>query len=278
MIRRDVLLADGAAGWYLAAQPEHARISGQFAAACQTELLFGDSDMDDPAQQQVRDEVLAAIVHHDDGWTEWEKSPRIDAALLRPLSFTELPAAEAVDIWERSVKVAESIGPLAAWMVGGHFARLLSHADHMGREPVAMKWQADVEDRRVEWLSDWTARNFRVHTIAAARRALEWLWTFDEVSLWFCCHGPPREENTIEPFIAGHGTPLAMELTIGGGPSLSRCAMADPWRFEPAELEIEISGLKVQQAPYSDGASLLAAGTPGMDRWRLRPAVESAEF
>jgi Protein of unknown function (DUF3891) len=64
MIRRDIRLEGGAPAWLLVSQPAHARISGELARAWNEELP---------------QEALEGIVHHDDGWYEWEAAPQFDA-------------------------------------------------------------------------------------------------------------------------------------------------------------------------------------------------------
>ena len=88
MIRRDAVLADGSAGWLLISQLEHARIAGELAAACLGAGAAGEFG-------SRWSEVHAAIVHHDDGWLEWERTPRCDPHTGCPVSYTHLEPAEA---------------------------------------------------------------------------------------------------------------------------------------------------------------------------------------
>ncbi len=190
MIRRDVQLADGAPAWALISQIEHARISALFASQCRGQ--FG------PAHASlIRDEVLVAIAAHDDGWREWEEAPQLDPKHGRPLSFMELAVGDATAIWSKSIAIAEEIGPLAAWMVSGHFMRLLEHSEHARFDSLAQSWLAEVRPRRDVWFAKWQAIEPELRDAAVADEALEWLWAFDEASLWFCCHGPVGDENSF---------------------------------------------------------------------------------
>jgi hypothetical protein len=269
MIRRVIQFPDGAAGWVLISQIEHARISGQLAAHCLGR--FTANELAD-----VRRELLTAIACHDDGWADWERSPRLDATLARPVSFMELEVAEALDVWTKSITAAEQQGPLAAWMVTGHFSRLLENSDHARHDPLAATWLGEMRQRREKWLADWRARNPAVRTRGVAEEALQWLWAFDEVSLWFCCHCPvggERRPNAPQQSRVGRGTPIEMELFASGarvGAAKSRgAAGATPWRFDVALIDIEAAGCIVPVRRYENSQALLAAAEPHTLRWRL---------
>jgi hypothetical protein len=263
MIRRDIRLADGSAGWMLISQIEHARISAELAAHC-TGRFGGESDV---ASSEVRNEVLAAILHHDDGWAEWEQSPQLDRASGRPLAFTELAVADALAVWTRSVEAAAAIGPLAAWMVSGHFLRLANHSETTRENADFKTWKSQFGARRIAWLALWQSGDPGRLTRGLADEALQWLWTFDEVSLWLCCTCLLHEPIPCapEPYSAGHGTPIEMELHAGG-PEL---AVLRPWRFDRETLEVTISGRQVTAARYRNSAELHAAGAQASLHWRL---------
>src|SRR4029079_4894979 len=143
----------------------------------------------------------------------WERAPRLDATLGRPLSFMELEAAESIALWSRSVAAAEKHGPLAAWMVAGHFLRLLNHSEHAHRELCTVKWREEMEDRQREWLAARPAVDPVRRSGAVSDESLQCLWTFDEVSLWFCCTCPNLEGDArtdAHSAIAGKATPIEM--------------------------------------------------------------------
>jgi hypothetical protein len=278
MIRRDVRLPDGSAGWMLIAQVEHAHISAQLAERCSGR--FGSQscasiDGKTNPLAAVRAEVLAAIRCHDDGWAEWERAPRLDPKLGRPLSFMELDHAESIAIWSRSIATAEAYGPLAAWMVAGHFLRLLNKSDSAHHEQSAVQWRDDMERRRDAWLHAWQAVDPALRSRALADEALQWLWTFDEVSLWFCCICPNREGDSrtdVHSTIAGQGTPVELRLESTADKELGT-AIAHPFRFDQNAVNIEAAGLVLPAAKYADPDELLAVGQPTTIHWRLQSAL-----
>src|SRR5690606_14127877 len=131
MIRRTQLAPDGLPRWVLIPQTEHARLSGQMAAA----WGGGGYSRLDPYE-----EMVAAAAHHDDGWAAWDQHSDVDPATGRPLDFTEMPVPVSLEIWRGSIQSARRYGPLAAWAVSGHFSAL------MQRFPA--RWQGGSDEDR----------------------------------------------------------------------------------------------------------------------------------
>ena len=269
MIRRDVQLADGAPAWALISQIEHARISALLALQCRGQ--FGPANA-----SLVRDEVLVAIAAHDDGWREWEQAPTLDAKYGRPLSFMELAVGDATAIWSKSIAVAEEIGPLAAWMVSGHFMRLLEHSEHARFDSRAQTWLDAIRPRRAAWFVKWQAIEPELRDAAVADEALQWLWAFDEASLWFCCHCPiggEQRRDASGAYASGRGTHVELSLSSSGEAAASEhergVAHAKPWRFDVESLDFEATALLVPARRYDSPQQLLVAGTSHTLRWRL---------
>ncbi len=124
MIRREMMLADGAAIWLLVSQVEHAHVSG--------EVVQHWRDAFSP-------DVAEAVCHHDDGWATWEAAPKMNPEVGGPYSFLEMPLAESLTIWDESIAAGRKFGPLAGWMVAGHFYNLLADSDR-ANDPPAIAW------------------------------------------------------------------------------------------------------------------------------------------
>jgi hypothetical protein len=275
MIRREMRLDDGAAGWMLISQIEHARLSAQLAShaiaqfGARTERA-GSSPTPAPVATpaSVRQEVLDAILHHDDGWAAWERAPRLDPERRRPLSFTELAPAEALAIWSASIEAAAKIGPLAASMVAGHFMRLLDQGDSLHADPAAVAWRADMAGRRDAWLAQWRKLDSAAHTPGLAAEALQWLWTFDEISLWFCTTCPAAGATDVAAppsYRAGRGTPVEMQLLAA--PARAGRAAAAPWRFDVGKIAIAAVGQAAPAKTYAATPALLADCRPYEIKW-----------
>ena len=87
--------------WLLISQLEHARLAQDLASTWGNTHVKG---------LPLLDWLLPAIRDHDDGWLEWEQSPKYDAD-GRPISFTEMPADDSVEIWTRSIHSCASGSP-----------------------------------------------------------------------------------------------------------------------------------------------------------------------
>lgn len=99
MIRRD----DGE-NWLLIEQTEHARLAAEIAAA------WGNGVV---SPLPVRDLLIPAIRHHDDGWQDWAVAPGIDPGTGKPRNFTEMPMAVSTALWNKSIGICrEGFGPL----------------------------------------------------------------------------------------------------------------------------------------------------------------------
>ena len=94
MIRREETRPDGQSEWVLIGQVDHAALAAALAESWGAEAY---------APLVPREALLTAVRHHDDGWPEWERLPALDPATGRPLNFTEMPTADTLDIWRRSI-------------------------------------------------------------------------------------------------------------------------------------------------------------------------------
>src|SRR5688572_1759821 len=135
MIRREITSPNGEKLWLLISQVEHARVSGEITANWREELT---------------DDVVDAIAHHDDGWTSWEADPKLNPEIGAPFSFLEMPVAAALVIWDHSIAAAEKFGPLAAYIVAGHFYNLLSNSEN-AKDPLAIAWLTAKRKHRTVW-------------------------------------------------------------------------------------------------------------------------------
>ncbi len=255
MIRRDCLLSDGTEGWTLISQVEHARLAGVLAEAWQLEPA-GDLE---PA----REEISGAVFHHDDGWPIWEANPKVDTDSGQPLEFTEMPVTDSLSIWARSIERCETLGPLAAYMVAGHFCYLLKRSDawDAGNQDAdaAHAWAERFAERQRDWLREWT-RADEPFTPELAQTALEWLQGFDALSLWFCC---AERTEPLETQIAGGP---AVKFSPAGGSEIQ----TSPWPFGDAPLVVQACGQRLKAHEFSDSRAFLAAETEPIELiWRL---------
>ncbi|QDT70593.1 hypothetical protein MalM25_35430 [Planctomycetes bacterium MalM25] len=260
MIRRDWPRgAEPAERWYLISQVEHARLSHQLAAAWTPSFL----------PSHVREEFLAAVLHHDDGWLGWDAEPLIDPEHGRPSAFTEMPPAEAQRIWSDSIDACRAIGPLAGWVVASHFTELQSKPDEDYAEWV--DWLELVRERRDAWLAEWLDASEQ-NTPELADRCLAWLQALDWLSLWLCCLCPAeKEDQPIEPLvIGGEANPRLAWTAVTFTPHVRGGMRVTPWPFVEPCLDIRIDA-SVAPAEPGDAKGLAAAREPAELTWLLKP-------
>jgi hypothetical protein len=182
MIRRDQLTFDGTSQLLLFRQTDHARLAAEVAQAWRYDWL---------SPVTLREEVLAAIEHHDDGWYAWERQPEVNPQTGAPYNFLEMPLHVGLKIWTDSITVARAIGPLAGYMVAGHFLALLRQYDTWKQSPekcrLAEQFLNEFDARRIQWLADWQLQDASSHTVESADNATRQLRMFDVLSLYLCC-------------------------------------------------------------------------------------------
>jgi hypothetical protein len=285
MIRRDFQAPDGRNFWALVSQVEHARLSAEMARA------WGSAEC---PPLDFADEMLPAIYRHDDGWAEWEQHPGVDPASGRPLNFTEMPLGESLEIWERSIAAAAQFGPLAGYVVSGHFVALLRHQNswqqmgspHQGQVSEFLDRQAR---RRIDWLAQWQRKSPAWRTATAAETSLQWLQFFDALSLWLCISRHVDSSKAIDvrkpELVPGRRLESvgwsAMPLPCGGQlrlvPQLSTPQHGEwiglsPWPFSTASVDLSLSARCVPVQHYHTPAELAdVLSTTVMLNWLLVP-------
>jgi hypothetical protein len=268
MIRREVANDDSRpSAWLLISQIEHAqlayRLAQHWGAGGVTPLVAGD-------------ELLWAIEHHDDGWRDWDRQHGMNPqhALVPehglPRSFTEMEVADSLAIWSGSIVVAAQHGPLAGYVVAGHFATLakrVAAASGSAERRGVERFVKVQEDLMAQSLAAWQALDERANTLRQARLALAQLQFFDLLSLWFCC-AEATEPDQVEP-------PGGPELTLS--PRIPPCVQFAPWPFLAPQLELEVSARRVTATGDGDHRepSVTSAQPVGL-RWLLQSGPRDA--
>jgi hypothetical protein len=273
MIRRELKLNDGAVIWLLVSQVEHARISG--------ELVRNWRDEFSP-------DVVEAIAHHDDGWAAWESEPKLNPAFGAPYSFLEMPLAESLVIWDSSIASARKFGPLAGYIVAGHFYNLLADSEH-AKEPPAIAWLTAKRKFRTSWLDEWI-RADRSHTLDYAKAAQQMLLTADLFSLWLCCDCPTEENDrsTLRDSVMKLRTDsllaqfqfMTPECNIFESGSrrrveeLSWIVPVEPFPFKNPPMSLRAKGVAVPVSQYGSLQEMISASWDMELDWQLVPVVE----
>lgn len=259
MIRREILLADEEPQWLLISQVEHARLSGVLAEHCLSHFSAA-----------AVDELLSAVVHHDDGWANWEAAPTFDEQ-GRPRSFRELPLSQSLPIWSASIEAVAKIGPLAAGTVASHFLALLGASDRPKvADEFAVAWQQEMTARCDAWIMSWQQLDPQQNTAAVADEALRGLQLFDVMSLWLCGVCPGADEqmpDEVKSYHVDAGEPLETKFFFADGK-----ARIKPWRFDVPALELVADASLVPIREYTNAADLFFACQSYQIRWGIEQA------
>jgi hypothetical protein len=139
---------NGGSGAIAISQASHAWMAWQVAEH------WGNRSFARPAP---RAEVLAAVMLHDVGWTEFDEAPGIYGD-GRPVTFDRMPPGVHLDIWRASVRRAASFNRYAALLVAEHFGSLVEHktADLLDRGDTvagraAQTFRAEMERLQEGW-------------------------------------------------------------------------------------------------------------------------------
>src|SRR5436305_2096746 len=163
----------------LITQPEHARAAGTLAQA------WGNERFAIPA---LRDALICAATHHDDGWHELDSEPAYNADARRPANFVELALERTVGPYSRGVESVYERDTAAGVLVSMHFSGFYtarwgiaggSAVDH----PLAREVVAAQEARWMPALREaWGYRGPRSEFDAAIWHAYEVLQALDVIS------------------------------------------------------------------------------------------------
>jgi hypothetical protein len=102
-----------ASEWWLIAQPDHAALAGDLAAAISC-----------PAIPQLDSEVLRAISLHDQGWSQFDSRIPDPGTAQRPKSFFEVEPANILLAWQGSIEAGARTSPIGGILVSEHFCRI----------------------------------------------------------------------------------------------------------------------------------------------------------
>lgn len=189
------------------AQPEHARQSAVLAAHLGAIFLGDHGD---------RRTLLVAAHHHDDGWREWEQSPRITPDGL-PVDFLAMEREEHFAIWERAIfGTLQRHGPGPASLIARHAMGLFTSHDHAA-DAYFDELIRTLESRAWPGMAPEEAR-------LRAERGFAALYLCDLLSLIAVSGRFGRSSATL---LRPDGSSLAIEAWLEGDWTVR----VDPWPF-----------------------------------------------
>ena len=172
-----MIVRDCGETWQIVLQPDHADLSGQFAAAWADRGPGFDS-------------LAVASRRHDDGWAVWERAPMIDAESSRPLTFLDVHVPAHLAFYRACIAAVTDDDAYAGLLVSMHGAGI--YRQRYGRDPglsltYAEAFAAQVEAFVAEQESGYPARIGAIGVDDDERwRNYELLQLYDRLSLYFC--------------------------------------------------------------------------------------------
>jgi hypothetical protein len=174
-----MLVRDAGESWQLVAQPDHADLAGQLAAA------WGGPGF---ARPEPFHSVVRAATRHDDGWAVWERHPRLGPGGA-PQSFFAVPAPVHLAFYRAGVEVVCDEDPYAGLLVSMHMSGL--YRNRYGVMPTpAMQLAEDVRPQVEAFAEQEEQRQVALRRALDVDEAQRWtnytlLQVFDVVSLYF---------------------------------------------------------------------------------------------
>ncbi len=100
-------------------QTDHAFLAGFFAKE------WGNEEFPRP---EPFESFCLAVSEHDNGWSEWEQQPTLDAKSRTPHSFMSIPTDEHIALYQRGIERLVKVDRYAALLVSMHCVGLYDRA------------------------------------------------------------------------------------------------------------------------------------------------------
>jgi hypothetical protein len=247
-------------GFLLVCQPDHAGLSARIAGGWRRPDRFPEA---------IWARFLEAVRRHDDGWILEEESPTLDPS-GRPYDFKSLPTAVHVEVWRRSVDLAQAEDPYLALLIAQHGRWLYTEfqakpgpLDQERAQGFIVEMDRAVEANAARLRAGSVEERSAVEPAAllAARRLLSF---FDGLSLRLL--GAIRLDRT-EPLPFGREETV---LTVRGE---GKEVELSPWPFAAPRVELEARRLTIEAERFGSPRELaeaMARAPLERPRWTFR--------
>ncbi len=226
-------------------QTDHALLSGAFADA------WGNDRIPTPAR---RESTLIAASRHDDGWSEWELSPRLGSH-GGPVDFIHIPRPEHVALYKRGIDLVESENDYAGLLASMHGERLYTRPFFPGMDPQIKNLKGSDLELATAYIEGERKRQERLlggiggnGTRDDSEEGWRLLQVWDRLSL-LVCMGPlnPGNERKMPPIASVDGdVEIVARGTDGGELQL------DPYPFREPAMEFDIAGVRTEASHWKD--------------------------
>jgi hypothetical protein len=213
-------------GWEIIAQPAHALLSLQLAAHWKHDAL--------PTHWW---ETLNAVAHHDNGWHEWEREPKLTEA-GHPQNFIHMSPPDAIAQWERGVARGCHQSRWVGLLISRHATSLYS-----GRKG-EVKALDEFLERQIAQQQTWI-RELGV-TEEEVVVSYRWIRFFDWLSLVLCWRRLPDNGSPIALGMGPDGRDYSAHRTNTGEVTL------DPYPFGDSAFTVSVEARVIHQKTFQD--------------------------
>lgn len=237
-----IIRADGR-GLTLIRQTEHAHLCGEMTEA------WGNEGFE-PVRPLGA--VALAAAEHDNGWAEWENTPRLNPETGRPYTYIDIPIDQHQEIYRRGITRVIARDRYAGLLVSFHGSSLYSR--FRSGQPGAKEFLE--EQRGVQHLLldamrvDSGLRAFCEERVVTTNRDLVFAW--DTLSL-FLCHDDAWMDFLVSPCdYSGGRTRMAVARQ-------GDAWVLDPYPFRVTPLALFAKALRTDRTEFEDDADLRTA-------------------
>jgi hypothetical protein len=245
-----MIVQDQGTQFVLIRQTDHAMLAGFFARHWGNSLF---------RQPEPFASFCLAVSEHDNGWTEWELHPEVDAVTFTPYSYVSVPTAEHMELYrvgiERVVKADRYAGLLTSLHCAGLYDRTRATLPGFSAKYIKSNESQLVSDfvqrlrlqqlrLKVDLRGDPATKDFADEKVLEAN--LKRMEALDCLSLYF--GQAPLGEHMIEGVPTDNaGSEVDWELRPEG----ENCATLSPYPFDKDPLEISLLARRVAKRPYT---------------------------
>lgn len=257
-----MIVHESGQSWQLVQQQLHGSLAGQIAAAWGNDLF---------AVPRRRESLVTAAARHDDGWSVWERWPRLDSE-GRPLRFVDVSIPSHLAFYSAAIVDISSVDPYAGLLVAMHGAGI--YRERYGTQPGLRNNGADDYPSEIEeFVAEIEASYPRRMEEAGVSDEERWvdyrlLQTIDRLALYFSGL-PPVGQN--DQLTIGHvptdydGNEVELTLTPSAefehSPTRARIEPF-PFASAPARFTVERRLIRKQASWDDSGFRAAVLATP----------------
>ena len=230
---------------HLVKQIDHAHTSGQIARAWRKPDFLTDD---------IWEEFIIAVEHHDDGWDLADDDPSVDSN-GRPRNFKTFPTRRHIALWQRTLDLARKRGVFQQLLTAGHARWLYTHIQSVddNAKEAAVYFIEQLDQIMANAFDELSAdpryaQAIEPHHFQQLRQLFSF---FDALSLVFV--------RGLEWISFTDALPVGddvVRMKIHGEMCSIRWGRMTPWPFVEADVDFTVPMTRISGKPYADADAL----------------------